>query len=105
MAIKLTEKCSLFKIYLLKGDYYFFTRPGKNVQAGLSIDYHATKRTLYSFSRETPGLKNWKSENGGWSCSTLTALQLYRFSGMPPKDDAAKKEHWRKIFTYIKSRI
>lgn len=94
-----------FQFHSLKGEHYYFTRPSKNVQAGLSLDYHATKRTLYSFSSETPGLKHWKPEKAGWSCSPLTALQLYGFGGISHSDQTAKKEHWAKIFAYIKSRI
>lgn len=74
-----------------------FTRPGKETKAGLSIDYHTDKRTLYSFSSETPLLEFWKPENGGWSCSPVTALLLYGFGGMD-------KKHWAQAFNYLKTK-
>jgi hypothetical protein len=113
---KFNSECSVADIYTIlvnygfnfnkeNGDHYYFTRPDKDVKAGISIDYHANKRTLYSFSSNTPGLEHWKTESAGWSCSPLTALRLYGFGGVPNKNDSDYKEHWAKVFKYIKSTV
>lgn len=94
-----------FQFNKLDGDNYRFTRPGKSVKAGCSIDYHADKRTLYSFSENTPGIDHWKKETAGWSCSPLTALRLYGFGGLPEKGDSDYTEHWANVYKYIKATI
>jgi hypothetical protein len=83
-----------FNFHSKKGPRYRFTRPGKDVAAGLSVDYHSDKRTLFSFSSEIEGLDKWKKERGGWSCSPVTALLQYGFNG-----------NWANTFNYIKSNI
>jgi hypothetical protein len=88
-----------FNYHSLSGSKYRYTRPGKDVRAGLSVDYHEEKRTLFSFSSEVPGLEEWKKETEtAWSCSPMTALLLYGCGG---KD----KQHWAMAFNYIKSNL
>lgn len=88
-----------FNYHSHRGRSYRFTRPGKATKAGLSVDYHDDKRTLYCFSSEVPGLEHWKEEkSSGWSCSPITALLLYGCGG---KD----KQHWAMAFNYIKSKL
>jgi hypothetical protein len=88
-----------FNYHSHKGKSYRFTRPGKATKAGLSVDYHEDKRTLYCFSSEVPGLEHWKAEKGGgWSCSPMTALLLYGCGGK-------EKNHWATAFNYIKAKI
>ena len=77
---------------------YRYTRPDKDFTAGLSVDYHEVKRTLFCFSDAVPGLEHWKVEPGGWSCSPLTALLIYGCGGKKPKD-------WAMAFEYIKSKL
>lgn len=93
-----------FNYHSHQGKSYRYTRPGKDTKAGLSVDYHEDKRTLYCFSSEVPGLEHWKTDKAGWSCSPLTALRVYGF-GMPSENDDAKREHWEKVFNYIKSTL
>jgi hypothetical protein len=81
------------------GPRHRFTRPGKDVSAGLSVDFHEEKRTLYSFSSNVPGLEYWKQEKeNGWSCSPLTALLIYGCGGF-------KKKHWAIAYRYIKDKM
>ena len=88
-----------FNYHSHRGKSYRFTRPGKATKAGLSVDYHEEKRTLYCFSSEVPGLEHWKAEKGGgWSCSPMTALLLYGCGGK-------SKNHWAMAFNYIKSKL
>lgn len=87
-----------FNYHSQGGKSYRFTRPGKDTRAGLSVDFHEDKRTLYSFSSEVPLLSEWKSEgDSGWSCSPMTALLLYGFGG-------TKKHHWAQAFNWLKNR-
>lgn len=85
-----------FNFHSVKKERYRFTRPDKDTKAGLSVDYHDTKRTLFCFSSEVPGLTDWKLEGKGWSCSPMTALLLYGCGGKG-------KAGWAKAFNYIKS--
>lgn len=88
-----------FNYHSRSGKSYRFTRPGKATKAGLSVDFHEDKRTLYSFSSEVPMLEKWKSEGeSGWSCSPVTALLLYGCGGMKP-------QHWAIAFNYIKNKF
>lgn len=84
-----------FNFHSVQGERYRFTRPNKDTAAGLSLDYHEDKRTLFCFSSEVPGLSEWKSEGKGWSCSPMTALLLYGCDGK-------SKASWAKAFNYIK---
>ncbi|WP_069658623.1 BT4734/BF3469 family protein [Arcticibacter eurypsychrophilus] len=87
-----------FNYHSTSGSRYRFTRPGKDTKAGLSVDYHEDRRTLYSFSSEVPLLDKWKAESDkGWSCSPMTALLLYGFGGM-------EKQHWAQAFSYLKNK-
>ncbi|GGG93379.1 BT4734/BF3469 family protein [Pedobacter zeae] len=87
-----------FNYHSHSGLRYRYTRPNKEVTAGLSVDYHEGKRTLFCFSDAVPGLEHWKEEEGGWSCSPLTALLIYGCGGKTAKD-------WAMAFEYIKSKI
>lgn len=85
-----------FNFHSVKKERYRFTRPDKDAEAGLSVDFHESKRTLFCFSSEVPGLSNWKAEGKGWSCSPMTALLLYGCGGK-------SKVSWAKAFNYIKA--
>jgi hypothetical protein len=85
-----------FNFHSVMGERYRFTRPDKDTKAGLSVDFHEKKRTLFCFSSEVPGLNEWKEEGKGWSCSPMTALLLYGCDGKG-------KAGWAKAFNYIKS--
>lgn len=63
------------------GQKYRYTRPGKDVSAGLSVCFHEGLKTLYAFSSEVPDLDQWKRYENGWACSPTTALLLYAFEG------------------------
>lgn len=86
-----------FQYHSMAASRYRYTRPGKDAKAGLSVDFHETLKTLYSFSSEVPGLSEWKEEgDAGWSCSPITALLLYGCGG-------TTKEHWATAFKFIKA--
>jgi hypothetical protein len=88
-----------FAFHSNDGSRHRFTRPGKDVSAGLSVDFHEEKRTLYSFSSSVPGLEYWKREKEtGWSCAPLTALLIYGCGGF-------KKKHWAIAYRYIKDKM
>lgn len=88
-----------FTFHSQSGANHRYTRPGKDVSAGLSVDFHEQKRTLYSFSSSVPGLQHWKKEKeSGWSCSPVTALLLYGCGGKG-------KKHWHTAFDYIKDKM
>lgn len=87
-----------FNFHSIKGSHYYYTRPDKDVKAGLSLDYHEYKRTLCNFSSEVPMLHKWKRINNVWACSPLTALLIYGCGG-------ESKEHWATAFKYIKSKM
>lgn len=86
-----------FNYHSMKVKKHRYTRPGKDTRAGLSVDYDEDLRTLFSFSENVPMLEKWKREDGGWSCSPLTALLIYGCGGYG-------KEHWHTAFEYIKSK-
>lgn len=81
-----------FNYHSKRGDRYRYTRPGKDTKGGLSVDYHADKRTLFSFSENVPHIEKWKSESNGWSCSPVTALLIYGCEGS-----------WKNVSLYINS--
>lgn len=80
-----------------------FIRPGKT--AGISLDYHDTKKTLYCFSSNVDHLDKWKVKNTGWACSPLTALRIYGIGWPIEGDDDSVKKHWTKVFGYIKTKL
>ncbi|MFD2961013.1 MULTISPECIES: BT4734/BF3469 family protein [Olivibacter] len=85
-----------FTFHSRKGDRIRYTRPDKAVRAGLSVDYHVDRRTLFAFSSETPCIEHFKKDNGGWSASPITLLLHYYCGGNG-------KDGWRKAFETIKS--
>jgi hypothetical protein len=85
-----------FNFHSVRKEQYRFTRPDKDTKAGLSVDYHESKRTLFCFSSDVPHLSEWKAEGKGWSCSPMTALLLYGCGGK-------SKAGWAKAFNYIRS--
>jgi hypothetical protein len=88
-----------FAFHSINGPRHRFTRPGKDVSAGLSVDFHEEKRILYSFSSSVQGLEYWKQEKeNGWSCSPLTALLIYGCGGF-------KQKHWAIAHRYIKDKM
>lgn len=86
-----------FHFYSHSGEKHRYTRPGKDTRAGLSIDYHESRRTLFSFSSNVPMISKWKQEVNGWSCSPVTALLLYGCGGF-------ERNHWKMAFDYIRSK-
>jgi len=83
-----------FTLHHRKGDHIYYTRPDKTTAAGLSVDYHTGRRTLYAFSSNTPGIEHFKPEaSGGWSASPVTILLQYECGG---KD-------WKRAFDIMKS--
>lgn len=87
-----------FTYHSCKRSHYYFTRPDKNVHAGLSVDYDEGRRTLFSFSSGVPMLNKWKQESNGWSCSPTTALMLYGCGGF-------ERNHWKMAYDYIRSKL
>lgn len=86
-----------FSFHSHKNHRYRYTRPDKSINAGLSVDYHGGRRTLFSFSINVPMLNKWKQEPNGWSCSPMTALLIYGCGGF-------ERNHWKMAFDYIRSK-
>lgn len=103
------QNCTIYDMYEIllnfgfnyhsnKGQSHYFTRPNKDVQGGLSVDYNDLRKTLYCFSSSVPMLEHWKREASGWSCSPVTALLLYGCGGK-------EKRHWKTAYDYIRSKL
>lgn len=84
-------------------DKFRFIRPGK--EEGISLDYHDVKKTLFCFSSEVDHLDRWKVKSPGWACSPLTALRVYGIGWPNESDPDAVREHWGKVFGYIKTKL
>lgn len=54
-----------------KGERVRYTRPYKDVRAGLSADYHTGRRTFYLFSSEAPAARYFIDKNGGSASDVL----------------------------------